>query len=172
MEQQEEKQEEVKVAKVCDNCGSGNMHFEATAWWNIAKQEFEYDLNYDRDYCFACQDQVSTSDVPWSHDRWNNGVDKGDLVNFHPDRVDYSRLDALAQPASSFDWDTLDTALGLVVEVRPDPKRKYAEVRDTVLVRLFTGEDIEVWPRDLIVVGQMESGWELFGEKDDEQKAA
>lgn len=165
MEQQEEKQEEVKVAKVCDGCGSDDVYFDASAYWNREKQEFEFELTHEREYCSVCHSETRTLDVPWTRERWANVVVKGDLVNFHPDRSDYANFYTLTTPGSQFNWDLLDTALGLVVDERP-------EGRDTVLVRLFTGEDIEVWPRDLIVVGQMESGWELFGEKDDEQKAA
>lgn len=171
MEQTEE-QKEAKITMVCSHCGGDDIRFDASGYWSIDKQEFMYELSYDYEYCGNCASECRSTDAVWEQDRWNNVVAKGDLVNFHPDRMDYSDLDGLDNPGRAFDWASLDTALGLVVSDEGELKGKYGERRETVIVRLFTGEDIEVWPRDLIVVGQMESGWELFGEKGDEAQAA
>ena len=38
---------------LCKECGSPNISFDANAWWNFGKQEFEYDP-IDNVYCEDC----------------------------------------------------------------------------------------------------------------------
>lgn len=168
--------ERVLNAETCAHCGSENIYASGSGSWSLEKQEWIFEHDGDCSYCHACQNETWTESVVYDYARWHQKISKGDLVNFHPDRGDYAQYDALVDPRDSnpsFKYDCLDEALALVIneEVPGADPYSYGD-RYTVLVRLFTGETMEVWTRDLVVVGQMESGWELFGEKDDGAEAA
>jgi len=167
--------ERVLYTETCARCGSENVSASGYGAWSIEKQEWVFDHDGDHSYCSTCQNETWTESVVYDKARWDQKISKGDLVNFHPDRRDYAQYDVLTDPRDSnpsFDHDCLDTALALVIAEEVPRKSWHYGTPDTVLVRLFTGETMEVWTRDLVVVGQMESGWELFGEKDDGAEAA
>ena len=43
-----------REAAVCANCGSNQITFDATAYWNEKQQQFEYDIFRDNIYCQFC----------------------------------------------------------------------------------------------------------------------
>lgn len=140
-----------KVDIVCADCGSNSTSSSSvTAYWDAREQRYDYDHYDDRVYCSHCGDDGRNVNVPYYPDRWALRIEdfeRGDMVKFQPDMREY---DELIHPDEMPDI-TPDT-LGVVVEWDDDVVRgrAYGDMRDTVAVRLMTGELLEVWPRDLI----------------------
>jgi len=140
-----------KVDIVCADCGSNSTSFSSvTAYWDVREQRYDYDHYDDLAYCSHCGDDGRNVNVPYYPHRWalrSEDFERGNMVKFQPDMRKY---DELIHPDDMPDI-TPDT-LGVVVEWDDDVVRgrAYGDIRDTVAVRLMTGELLEVWPRDLI----------------------
>lgn len=136
---------------VCDDCGSNNLSCDrVTGYWNVPKQEWEYD-HYDSEmYCSHCGDNGRSDEIEYFPERWKREPDDfeiGDTVKFEKDIRAYSEL-----TGSKSINDITEHTLALVVEDKEDGtfrSKSWNDPRNTVLVRLFTGELLEVWPRDI-----------------------
>ena len=142
-----------KIAIVCSECGSADVSTQqVTGYWNPHKQDWDYE-HYERDmYCCHCGDNGGCEEIPFDPDRFkacDADFDVGDMVRFEADMLVYSDL-----VGSNHIPDKPELALAVVVEENETNKRakSYGDLRDTVLVRLMTGELVEVWPRDIYKV--------------------
>lgn len=142
-----------KIAIVCRDCGSPDVSAEnVTGYWSVTKQDWGYE-HYDGGvYCRCCGDNGADLEIEYDPERYNRqetDFEVGDLVKFHEGIPDYSELVGNDKLPGD-----VEHVLALVVE----PPNKWGKPqyggnnRDTVPVRLFTGELIEVWPRDIYKV--------------------
>ena len=49
---------------VCANCRSIGIIFDATAWWDVDQQRFEYDIFGDKVLCLNCDGSQRVDWVP------------------------------------------------------------------------------------------------------------
>ena len=49
---------------VCAHCRSGEITFDATAYWNSRDQQFEYDILFDEVYCPNCDGKQRVEWIP------------------------------------------------------------------------------------------------------------
>ena len=49
---------------VCEYCRSGEITFDATAYWNSRDQQFEYDILFDEVYCPNCDGKQRVEWIP------------------------------------------------------------------------------------------------------------
>ncbi len=49
------------IRKVCEQCGSEDLAFDAVATWNVEAQEFDFNL-IDTVWCEECKDTVFVVD--------------------------------------------------------------------------------------------------------------
>ena len=49
---------------VCEYCRSGEITFDASAYWNSRDQQFEYDILFDEVYCPNCDGKHRVEWVP------------------------------------------------------------------------------------------------------------
>ena len=142
---------EKKIMVVCDDCGySGVSADSVSGYWNVSQQEWNYDHYDDRVYCAACGDGGSDRSVTYDPDRFEldpRDYDEGDVVKFQPDLLPYNCLYGNEKLP-----DDLTLVLAVVVDDEKSRSKSYDDMRETIVVRLMTGEAIEVWPRDIFKV--------------------
>lgn len=141
------------IIYVCDSCGSTDVSDNRIcAYWNPSDQKWVYD-HYDSGmYCSPCGDDGGVDEIPYNPYRFKvsySDFDEGDMVRFEEDVKPYSEL-----AGNEHIPDKPELALAVVVEESETNKkaRTYNDIRDTILVRLMTGELVEVWPRDVVKV--------------------
>ena len=49
---------------VCKLCGSDQVTFDASAWWDYPSQSFEYDIADGDAFCLGCSQKQSVKWVP------------------------------------------------------------------------------------------------------------
>jgi len=144
-----------KIAMVCLDCGSDNISTSnVSAYWNVARQDWDYE-HYDSGmYCSECGDDGGDREIEYFSERFGRSCsdfEAGDVVKFEKDMLIYSQLTGHDKIPEDREHNTLAVVID---ETEEDQRAKtYGNIRDTVLVRLFTGELIEVWPRDIYKFG-------------------
>ena len=141
------------IIYACDNCGSVDVSDNRiTAYWDPRNQKWHYDHYDSVMYCSHCSDDGGVDEIPYDPYRFKlteADFDVGDVVRFEEDIKLYDEL-----VGNNHIPDKPELALAVVVEESDTNKKAktYGDARDTVLVRLMTGDLVEVWPRDLVKV--------------------
>lgn len=141
------------IIYACDSCGSTEVsNNNVSAYWDASRQEWSYDHWDLLMYCSHCSDDGGVDEIPYDPYRFKlteADFDEGDMVRFEEDIKLYNEL-----VGNNHIPDKPELVLAVVVEESETNKKAntYNDLRDTVLVRLMTGELVEVWPRDLVKV--------------------
>lgn len=138
---------------ICDDCGSDDVcDTNASAYWDVTHQRWEYEHGNDGLYCHYCSDNGPTSKVVWDKSRFSRNpsdYEIGDTVKFEPSIKVYDFLTGNEHIPADHQH-TLAIVVSSMDDGEADKRAKtYGDVRDTIIVRLITGEAIEVWPRDV-----------------------
>lgn len=143
-----------KIMVICADCGSDNVSTSnVSGYWNVEKQDWDYEHYDSAMYCSDCGDDGGSEEIPYDPDRFrrdSSSFEIGDTVKFEKDMRIYEHLTGYDKVP-----DDLEHVLAVVVD---DPGKgwrsnSWGNERDTIPVRLFTGELIEVWPRDVYKFG-------------------
>lgn len=141
------------IIYVCDSCGSVDVSDNrVTGYWDATTQKWTYEHYDSTIHCYNCSDEGGFWQLPYDPYRFKlteADFDVGDVVRFEEDVKVYDDL-----VGNNHIPDKPELALAVVVEESDTNKKAktYNDFRDTVLVRLMTGELVEVWPRDLVKV--------------------
>jgi len=54
---------EKKIIYICKRCGSDQITFDATAYWDVEKQDFVLTSTQDASWCGGCDGEASVDEV-------------------------------------------------------------------------------------------------------------